>query len=347
MHLSQAKKRMTTNKYLHRSEMACRILSYYESEGIVEVHPFFADNALEKNASSKKNSCKCIQVWLNGMEKDDEISGKGNSWNYKFRMHNPRVGRFFSVDSLDHDYPWNPPYAFAENDLIRSVDLEGLEKAVVIYNTGADGKTHLAVITDRSSIEQMWQDLSVNKETEWIAGETRYKWYADGANTNEYYPETLEQEGVLIMNTHGDKTTIAYLGYETDNKIRTQELREEKNDKLLRQPGIFIEDLVDEVVRGAAILAPFTEGASLSLTLPGDVISLLGSGTQILADLADGKKEKPAQGLVLEITLSFLSRQTGGLLTRNMTDQLEKEFTESGVNVIINSAEPDLTKDDD
>lgn len=43
-------------------------------------------------------------------------------------MHDPRVGRFLSIDPLAEDYPWNSPYAFAENQVIKFVELEGLEK---------------------------------------------------------------------------------------------------------------------------------------------------------------------------------------------------------------------------
>lgn len=63
-----------------------------------------------------------------GQEKDDEIKGAGNSVNFKYRMHDPRLGRFFAVDPLFKEYPWNSPYAFSENDLIGAVELEGLEK---------------------------------------------------------------------------------------------------------------------------------------------------------------------------------------------------------------------------
>ncbi len=62
-----------------------------------------------------------------GQEKDDELKGKGNSLNYTFRMHDPRVGRFFAVDPLFKKYPWNSPYAFSENRLIDGIELEGLE----------------------------------------------------------------------------------------------------------------------------------------------------------------------------------------------------------------------------
>ena len=68
-----------------------------------------------------------------GQEMDDEIKGEGNSVNYKYRMHDPRVGRFFTVDPLQHSYPHNSPYAFSENVLINAVELEGLEK---VYVTG-------------------------------------------------------------------------------------------------------------------------------------------------------------------------------------------------------------------
>src|SRR5690554_1687950 len=77
-----------------------------------------------------------------GQEMDDEVKGEGNSVNYKYRMHDPRVGRFFAVDPLAGKYPWNSPYAFSENNVIHAVELEGLEKVelsgsflMVDYNT--------------------------------------------------------------------------------------------------------------------------------------------------------------------------------------------------------------------
>ncbi|MDQ3072655.1 MAG: hypothetical protein M3Q97_05275 [Bacteroidota bacterium] len=66
---------------------------------------------------------------FNGMERDDEVKGSGNSLNYKYRMHDPRLGRFFTVDPLFKDYPWNSPYAFSENRVIDRIELEGLESS--------------------------------------------------------------------------------------------------------------------------------------------------------------------------------------------------------------------------
>jgi RHS repeat-associated protein len=77
-----------------------------------------------------------------GQETDDEIKGEGNSVNYKYRMHDPRIGRFFAVDPLAAKYPWNSPYAFSENRVIDGVELEGLEWSKSV-STGDDGYTNI------------------------------------------------------------------------------------------------------------------------------------------------------------------------------------------------------------
>jgi len=41
-------------------------------------------------------------------------------------MHDPRVGRFFATDPMADKYPWNSPYAFAENKVIQGIDQDGL-----------------------------------------------------------------------------------------------------------------------------------------------------------------------------------------------------------------------------
>jgi len=77
---------------------------------------------------TRHNNANIYRYGFQGQEKDNEIKGIGNSINYKFRMYDPRVGRFFAVDPLAEKYPWNSPYAFSENVVINAVELEGLEK---------------------------------------------------------------------------------------------------------------------------------------------------------------------------------------------------------------------------
>ncbi len=64
---------------------------------------------------------------FNGMEKDDEVKGKGNSVNYTYRMHDTRLGRFFAVDPVTAEYPELTPYQHSSLNPIWMFELEGLE----------------------------------------------------------------------------------------------------------------------------------------------------------------------------------------------------------------------------
>lgn len=63
-----------------------------------------------------------------GQEKDDGIKGIGNSYNYTYRMHDSRLGRFFEVDPLSSKYPHYSSYQFSGNRLLDAIELEGLEE---------------------------------------------------------------------------------------------------------------------------------------------------------------------------------------------------------------------------
>ncbi len=80
---------------------------------------------------NRHGSADSYRYGFQGQEKDDELKGEGNSMNFTYRMHDPRIGRFFAVDPLTKEYPWNSPYAFSENRVIDSRELEGLEKISV------------------------------------------------------------------------------------------------------------------------------------------------------------------------------------------------------------------------
>ncbi len=76
---------------------------------------------------------------FNGKEHDVEVNGSGNVYDYGFRIYNPRLGKFLSVDPLHKNYAWYTPYQFAGNKVIVAVDLDGLEEYVVVRwydNTG-------------------------------------------------------------------------------------------------------------------------------------------------------------------------------------------------------------------
>ena len=124
-----------------------------------------------------------------GQEKDDELKGEGNSLNYTFRMHDPRVGRFFSTDPLVKSYPWNSPYAFGENKVIAFIELEGLESfyaADFTYLGSIDGKSkHLNVIVTNDIQNQVKNVL------------TRLSGYKFDEAVHESYSEDLQKQGIV------------------------------------------------------------------------------------------------------------------------------------------------------
>ena len=123
--------------------MGCLKLKYHTTTGILEAT---AQNFLHVVSKKECSLKKCLDYYpfgstlpgrnynqneykygFQGQEKDDEIKGEGNSVNYKYRMHDARIGRFLSLDPLASEYPHNSPYAFSENRVIDGVEFEGLE----------------------------------------------------------------------------------------------------------------------------------------------------------------------------------------------------------------------------
>ncbi len=86
---------------------------------------------------NRHDNTPAYRYGFQGQEKDDEVKNTpGSSVNYKYRMHDPRVGRFLSLDPLAPQYPHNSPYAFSENRVIDGVELEGLEWSLPINRDG-------------------------------------------------------------------------------------------------------------------------------------------------------------------------------------------------------------------
>ena len=62
---------------------------------------------------------------FNGMEKDDEVKGRGNSYTTEFRQYDPRIGRWLSIDPRNRKYPDISPYVSYANNPILFTDIDG------------------------------------------------------------------------------------------------------------------------------------------------------------------------------------------------------------------------------
>lgn len=100
-------------------------------------------------------SSSAYRYGFQGQEKDDEVKGNGNSVNFKYRMHDPRIGRFFAVDPLTKEYPHYTPYSFSGNMVINAIELEGLEQYVIINDYQGGNRVQTTQVTS-------YQDISGN-----------------------------------------------------------------------------------------------------------------------------------------------------------------------------------------
>jgi len=96
---------------------------YYEAR-VNSAQLYYPFGMVQPNGDNKDGD---YRFGFNGMEKDDEVKGNGNSYDFSSRIHDPRVARFFAVDPLEKDYPYFTPYQFAGLTPIWAIELEGLE----------------------------------------------------------------------------------------------------------------------------------------------------------------------------------------------------------------------------
>jgi RHS repeat-associated protein len=84
---------------------------------------------------------------FNGMEKDDEVKGGGNSYDFGARMYDARVGRWLSVDPKSRHYPDLNPYNFVANSPLLFIDPTG-EILRIYYElkNSETGKTTLTYV---------------------------------------------------------------------------------------------------------------------------------------------------------------------------------------------------------
>ncbi len=105
---------------------------------------------------------------FNGMEKDDEVKGRGASYDFGARIHDPKIGKFLSVDPMAPNFPGITPYAFAANTPIAAIDKNG-EFAQIIIKYGIDVGINIAtqmmmsyMFNDEvNSLEEAWSEVSL------------------------------------------------------------------------------------------------------------------------------------------------------------------------------------------
>jgi RHS repeat-associated protein len=126
---------------------------------------------------------KGYRYGFNGKEKDDNGEFGNTTYDYGFRIYNPSIGRFLSVDPLTREYPFYTPYQFAGNKPIANIDLDGLED-----HYAADG--NVIGVGPLSGATRLQLHIS-------YANKVNYYKQA-GVNVNDHTSKTIERGGSSI-----------------------------------------------------------------------------------------------------------------------------------------------------
>jgi len=143
---------------------------------------------------------------FNGKEKDDEMSGSGNQYDYGFRIYNPKLGRFLSTDPLARNFPNLSPYQYASNRPIDGVDLDGLEYITVNVLLEDGGATVMEVIHHTTTMSN-----ARIQEAHKMSSEKFYKKHS----------KSFEEKGQGILYNYfakDDKGELAKVGDYMENK---------------------------------------------------------------------------------------------------------------------------------
>ena len=216
-----------------------------------------------------------------GQEKDNEVKGDGNSVNYKYRMHDPRLGRFFAVDPLAPDYPHNSPYAFSENRVIDGVELEGLE-----YKSVNSGKELGPIDIDNPS------ELVV--ESSDFNGNGMQDYYHPGVTIS---PEVLPSSGNMnsdgnTRGTQNSSNSISNCDYCNETYFSTRSIVENREQFISKYKGNFAisEPLLSGQFGGANQYPSILEGAAIVGGPEYTVLKLASGGTRYAIGAARSKK---------------------------------------------------------
>ncbi len=250
-----------------------------------------------------------------GQEFTDELGLNIHEW--KYRISDPALGRFYQIDPLAQDYTYNSTYAFQENKLGLGVELEGLELKRL-----------------RGGVQEFFrgvnrflgESVNVGREIE-----------LSGVRGQEVAKNAAEARRKELITGVGEINSGAEDAVKGGIHL-TGEVLDEAGDKL-------------EI--GAIVAAPFTEGASLSLTIPATIMQTSGKALKTGVKISDGDRAGAAKEVangVVDIALGKAaskaikqSKKVGNITT--VKQEKTQDAALQAVNKMISKAMGIFTND--
>ncbi|MGK0390993.1 MAG: hypothetical protein ACI94Y_003753 [Maribacter sp.] len=135
-----------------------------------------------------------------------------NVQDYGFRLYNPSIGKFLSVDPLSPKYPELTPYQFASNTPIQAIDLDGLE-AYYVHGTWSSPETFSAFdLENDKTIKEIFGNETIVDNFEWgDGGKNLDKYRQSGAKKLVAEIKASVEDGepiTIVGHSHGGNVSI-------------------------------------------------------------------------------------------------------------------------------------------
>jgi RHS repeat-associated protein len=194
---------------------------------------------------------------FNGMEKDNEMKGVGNSLDFGARMYDSRLGRWLSMDPLTVRYPHVSPYAFVGNSPISLVDPDG-KKWVNYYDKMVALQTAALLFVGPKLRKKILEDLRTYTMYQEIVNDIiqEMKFY-DGQLYN--YIADLKITYDLINCVYED--VVVVVRYNPQETSQTETPGEKGDCGQTRFGKVKFDDREDAYYNGVYIVSPKNEEA--------------------------------------------------------------------------------------
>jgi RHS repeat-associated protein len=218
--------------------------------------------------------------------KDDELNGSaGTSYAFEYRVHDPRVGRFLSVDPLAQKYPYYSSYAFSGNRVIDMIEFEGLEPDAptgnwILEDNQGDkyGRGCQILLVSTTSSDVIWElaRYQIGNSVVWMYAD-RSK--APGEQWSRFWPKTGTSE------VQTQQYVFSWPGQVNNRESERLKLLGQHDAELgARFPNMMSKGLLISALAGSTLLYP---GALMATTEQ----RLLAGGVNILSQQAFNERK--------------------------------------------------------
>jgi RHS repeat-associated protein len=127
-----------SDRKLPKDNDADALVDYYKAD-VLKASDYYPFGMQMPGRHWTADSSDEYRFGFNGVEKDNELYGKGNAYAFEYRIQDSRIGRFLSGDPLileEQKYPDLSPYQFSANVPIKYQDQEGLQPGSRSFEAG-------------------------------------------------------------------------------------------------------------------------------------------------------------------------------------------------------------------